>query len=309
VIGPAGPVVGFVAPDDPEGVRRLEEAGAASLWVGGHIASTNPSPEPLAWLARLAAQTRTATIGTATLVLPLYPPALVAKQAADIDRAAGGRVALGVGVGGEYPSDFAAVQVPVGERGSRTDEAIGLLRRFWTASPVHHEGRHFRFDGVRIHPAPARAGGPPVIVTGRRDVAMRRAARLGDGWMPYLYSPRRYAESVERIGSLAAGAGRDLAGRFEWLAYVFVALDDSADAARRAALRFFGSTYGQDLESMLDRVAVAGDGDGVGERLQAYVDAGARHLVVCPIPGAADAGTGTAERLLAEIVPRLTLPA
>jgi probable F420-dependent oxidoreductase len=309
VIGPAGPVVGFVAPDDPEGVRRLEEAGAASLWVGGHIASTNPSPEPLAWLARLAAQTRTATIGTATLVLPLYPPALVAKQAADIDRAAGGRVALGVGVGGEYPSDFAAVQVPVGERGSRTDEAIGLLRRFWTASPVHHEGRHFRFDGVRIHPAPARPGGPPVFVTGRRDVAMRRAARLGDGWMPYLYSARRYAESVERIGSLAAEADRDLGAGFEWLAYVFVALDDSADAARQAALRFFGSTYGQDLESMLDRVAVAGDGDGVGERLQAYVDAGARHLVVCPIPGAADAGTGTAERLLAEIVPRLTLPA
>jgi probable F420-dependent oxidoreductase len=298
------PVVGFVAPDDPEEVRRLEEAGAASLWVGGHVASTNPAPEAMAWLARLAAQTRTATIGTATLLLPLYPPALVAKQAADIDRASGGRVALGVGVGGEYPSDFAAVQVPMGERGSRTDEAIGLLRRFWTAEPVHHEGRHFRFDGVRIHPAPAQEGGPPVIVTGRRDVARRRAARHGDGWMPYLYSPRRYAESVERIGSVAADAGRDLeAEGFQWLAYVFVALDDSADAARRAALRFFGSTYSQDLESMLDHVAVAGDTDDVGERLQAYVDAGARHLVLCPIP---TDHPSPAEHLLTTVAPGLT---
>jgi probable F420-dependent oxidoreductase len=294
-------VFGFVAPDDPDEVRRLEAAGAGSLWVGGHVASTNPSPEAMVWLARLAAHTRTAIVGTATLLLPLYPPALVAKQAADIDRAAGGRVALGVGVGGEYPSDFAAVQVPMGERGSRADEAIGLLRRFWTAEPVHHEGRHFRFDGVRIHPAPAQAGGPPVIVTGRRDVAMRRAARLGDGWMPYLYSPRRYAASVERIASLAAEAGRDLDG-FAWLAYVFVALDDSAGAARQAALRFFGSTYGQDLESMLDHVAVAGDLDAVGERLQAYVDAGARHLVVCPIHGD---GTAVAERLLADVAPHL----
>src|SRR5438067_571416 len=165
--------VGFVAPRDGAVVRALEDAGASSFWVGGHIASVNPSPEPLMWLARLAEQTRIATIGTATLLLPLYPPALVAKQIADLDRACGGRVAVGIGVGGEYAADFAAVEVPIKERGSRADEAIELLRRFWTAEPVEHAGRHFHIDGVRIHPAPRQPGGPPIYVSGRKEPAMR----------------------------------------------------------------------------------------------------------------------------------------
>jgi len=293
--------VGFVAPADGTVVRALEDAGAVSFWVGGHLASVNPSPEAMMWLARLAEQTRSATIGTATLLLPLYPPALVAKQIADLDRATGGRVALGIGIGGEYPADFAAVEVPIKERGSRADEAIELLRRFWTAEPVEHEGRHFRFDGVRIHPPPCQAGGPPIYVSGRRDPAMRRAARAGDGWMPYLYSPRRYAESVERVRAVAGELGRDLT-RFEWLVYLMVAVDDDADAARRGAAAFLGSTYRQDFDAMLDHVAVAGTIDDVGERLAAYVDAGARHLILCPVHGDTRA---TAEQLLVEVAPRI----
>ena len=291
--------VGFLAPDDAAAVRALEDAGARSFWVGGHIASLNPSPEPLMWLARLAEQSRSATIGTATLLLPLYPPALVAKQIADLDRASGGRVALGIGVGGEYPSDFAAVEVPLTERGSRADEAIDLLRRFWTAEPVEHAGRHFHIDGVRIHPAPRQPGGPPIYVSGRREPAMRRAARVGDGWMPYLYSARRYAESVERIHTLASEFDRDLDG-FEWLVYLMVAVDDDAEAARRGAAKFLGGTYRQDFDAMVDHVAVAGSIDDVGERLAAYVEAGARHLILCPIHG--DTRTA-AEQLLDEVVP------
>jgi probable F420-dependent oxidoreductase len=297
----ARPYVGFVAPPDAAAVSALEQAGAASLWVGGHIASANPSPEPLIWLARLAEQTRSATIGTATLLLPLYPPALVAKQVADLDRACGGRVALGIGVGGEYPSDFAAAEVPLKERGARADEAIELLRGFWTAQPVRHQGRHFRFDDVRIHPAPHQPGGPPIYVSGRREPAMRRAARAGDGWMPYLYSPRRYAQSVQRIQAMAADLDRDL-GDFEWLAYVMLAIDDDGTAARRGATRFFGRTYRQDLDDMLNHIAVAGTADDVGARLAEYVEAGARHLILCPIHGDP---LRAAERLLADVVPGL----
>jgi probable F420-dependent oxidoreductase len=194
--------VGVVAPDDAAAVRRLEEAGVDSLWVGGHVASPNPSPEPLVWLARLVEQTTSVAIGTATLLLPLYAPAIVAKQVADLDRASGGRLVLGVGVGGEHESDFAAAGVPRSERGSRTDEAVDLLRAFWTGAPVEHRGRHFTFDGVRIHPAPAQPGGPPIVVSGRSEAAMRRAAERGDGWMPYLCSPRWHRESVARIGEL-----------------------------------------------------------------------------------------------------------
>jgi alkanesulfonate monooxygenase SsuD/methylene tetrahydromethanopterin reductase-like flavin-dependent oxidoreductase (luciferase family) len=204
--------IGIVAPDCAHDVRELERLGVDSLWVGGHVASKNPSPEAMVWLARLVEQTTTAVVGTATLLLPLYPPAIAAKQLADLDRASCGRLIVGVGVGGEYESDFAAAEVQIDERGSRPDEAIGLLRRFWTAEPVNHDGRHHRFKDVRIHPALAQAGGPPIVVSGRQPVAMRRAARLGDGWMPYLYSPERYARSVETIEPKLHGWGETLVG-------------------------------------------------------------------------------------------------
>lgn len=297
---PTATLFGFSAPTGREAVRALEAAGAASLWVGGHVASPNPTPEAMMRLAQLVEQTERVPVGTAALLLPLYPPAIVAKQVADLDRAAGGRLVLGVGVGGEYESDFAAAEVPIAERGSRTDEAIGLVRRFWTAEPVTHHGRHHRFDGVRIHPAPARPGGPPIVVTGRRPVAMRRAARLGDGWMPYLYSPERYARSADTIRAEAERLGRDLDG-FTWYAYVFVSLADDERSARQEGAAFLGGTYSQDFDAMLDRVACVGTPAQVTERLGAFVEAGAGHFVLVPCARP----TETAHRLLAEVLPDL----
>lgn len=273
--------IGVVAPPTKGGVRALEEVGVDSLWVGGHLASPNPSPEPMVWLARLAEQTERATIGTATLVLPWYPPAVAAKQLADIDRASGGRLVVGVGAGGEHPDDFAAAGVPVEQRGGRLDESVLLLRRFWTSEPVDHSGRHFHYHGLRIHPPPARRGGPPLVITGRRGPAMRRAAHLGDGWMPYLYSAERYAASVTAIRELAATQGRSLQD-FLWMAFVMVSVDTTDAAAWDQATRFLGATYAQDFTGLVRRVAVAGTLDGVVDHLLDFVRAGARHLVLLP---------------------------
>jgi len=306
LLRPAGPppALGLVAPRDGEAVRELENLGAASLWVGGHVASPNPTPEAMVWLARLVEQTERVVVGTATLLLPLFPPALVAKQIADLDRAAGGRVALGIGVGGEYESDFEACGVPIAERGSRTNEAMELLRAFWTGEPVSHHGRHWNFDSLRIHPSPQQPGGPPIVVTGRQPVAMRRAARLGDGWMPYLYSPERYARSVATIRDEAASVGRDL-DTFTWCAYVFVCMDDDDDVARTNAVQALGGTYRNDFSEMIERVAAVGTPEQVTSRLSAFVDAGVEHFVLCPLgPNAAE----SARRLVREIAPELVRP-
>jgi alkanesulfonate monooxygenase SsuD/methylene tetrahydromethanopterin reductase-like flavin-dependent oxidoreductase (luciferase family) len=273
--------IGMVAPQGMDGVRAVEALGVDSLWVGGHLASPNPSPEPLVWLARLAEQSERAAIGTATLVLPWYQPAVAAKQLADIDRASNGRLVVGVGGGGEYPDDFAAAGVPVGERGTRLDESIGLLRRFWTAEPVDHSGPHFGYTGLRIHPPPVHPGGPPIVVTGRRRAAMRRAATLGDGWMPYLYSAERYERSVAAIRQLASSHARSLDG-YLWMAYVMVSVDRNREAARERAARFLGTTYSQDFGQLIDRVAVTGTLEEVVDGLTAFVKAGARHLVLLP---------------------------
>src|SRR5262245_19268646 len=265
-----GLAFGFVSTGERAAVARLEALPIDSLWVGGHVASPNPSPEAMMQLARLSALTERVRIGTSILLLPLYPPAIVAKQVADLDRATGGRLTLGVGIGGEYPQEFRACQVPLNERGRRLDEAIPLLRRLWTAEQITHDGPFYAMEDVRIHPAPAQPGGPPIVVAGRKERAMRRAALVGDGWMPYLYSPRRYQASVRTIRELAAEAGRDLTG-FEWYAFVFVNVDRDGTRARQEAARAIGGTYDQDFQAMIDNVAAAGTPDEVTRKLRDFV--------------------------------------
>jgi len=294
---------GLVGGGDPEQVAALEELPIDSIWTGGHVASRNPSPEVLMSLARISAATRRVKIGTSILLLPLYPPAIVAKQIADLDRATGGRLILGVGIGGEYPQEFRACGVPIEERGRRTDEAIPLIRRLWTAEEISHDGPFYPMRDVKIHPAPTQTPGPPIVVAGRKDPAMRRAARLGDGWMPYLYSPRRYASSVERVRAVAASEGRDLDG-FGWYAFVFVNVDPDGDRAREGAAQTMGGNYNQDFRPLVDSVAAAGTPSEVRAKLQDFVDAGARHFIFVPAAGDGDPDA-IVGRLLEEVVPAL----
>jgi probable F420-dependent oxidoreductase len=301
-----GLTFGVVAGGDLERISALEELPVDSIWTGGHIASPNPSPEAMVSLARISAVTTRVRIGTSILLLPLYPPAIVAKQIADLDRATGGRITLGVGVGGEYPQEFRACGVPISERGRRTDEAIPLLRRLWTAEPVSHDGPFYPMTDVKVHPAPAQPGGPPVVVAGRREPAMRRAAKLGDGWMPYLYSPRRYAASVSRIRQHAEDEDRDLTG-FGWFAFVFVNADPDGRRAREQAARALGGTYNQDFRDMIDRVAAVGTAEEVRQRIQDFVDVGARHFVLVPAAGEGDPDL-IISRLFHEITPGVVCP-
>jgi len=295
--------VGLIASGDAAEARALEARPVDSLWVGGHIASRNPSPEAMVGLTRLAVVTERVTVGSSILLLPLYPPALIAKQVADLDRVTGGRLLLGVGVGGEYPQEYRAMQVPITERGRRTDEAIPLLRRLWTATEVTHDGRYYAMADVKVHPAPAQPGGPPIVVAGRKEPAMRRAATLGDGWFPYLYSPRRYADSVVTIRREAAGSGRDLAG-FHWCVWVFLNINAEGDVAREEAARTMGGTYNQDFGPMIDKVAAAGTTAEVTAKLRRFYDAGARHFVFMPATAGGDPGP-VLDRLFGEVTPAL----
>ena len=296
--------VGLVAPGDLTRAAALEAWAIDSLWVGGHVASPNPSPEVLTGLARLSAVTERVKIGTSILLLPLYSPAIVAKQIADLDRATGGRVILGIGIGGEYPQEFRACGVPVGERGQRVNEAIPLLRSLWSGTEVSHDGRHYPMTDVKIHPPPAQPGGPPIVVAGRKEPAMRRAALLGDGWMPYLYSPRRYASSVARIRQIADDAGRDLR-RFDWYAFIFVSIDRDGRRARQDAAAMMGGTYDQDFGPLVDNVAAAGTPEEVVEKIEDFVAAGARHLIFLPATTRSGGFDSIARNLTEDILPKV----
>ena len=135
---------------------------------------------------------------------------------------------------------------------------------------------------------------------------MRRAARLGDGWMPYLVSPAGYARSVAAIGEAAREAGRDLAS-FQWTMYLYCSVRKDGVQARQDVAAFLGSAYGDKPPEMLDHIAPSGTPEQVAPRLQAYVDAGVRHFIISP---AAPRDTLEVVTLAArEVLPRLSVPA
>jgi alkanesulfonate monooxygenase SsuD/methylene tetrahydromethanopterin reductase-like flavin-dependent oxidoreductase (luciferase family) len=298
---------------DRDWLAAAERLPIESIWQGGHLLPPTSTGEAVTRLALMAAWTERVRVGTAVLQLPLYPPVIAAKQLADLDSRTGGRVSVGVGVGGEFPEEFEAVGVPLKERGPRTDEAMEILRALWNGGPVTHHGRFFDFDDLELRPvrppgadAPRmRPGGPPLLVSGRKAPAMRRAARLGDGWMPYLMSPDAYARSVTAIEDEARAAGRDLDG-FEWMMYLYCCVRRDGDRARDDVAAFLGGAYGDKPRAMLDRIAPSGTPEEVAARLQQYVDAGVRHFVISP---AAHEDTLDVVTLAAEeVLPRLTLP-
>ena len=294
-------------------LRAVEELPIDSVWQGGHLLPPGASGEAMTRLALMTAWTERVQVGTAVLLLPLYHPVVVAKQLADLDAHSGGRLRVGIGVGGEFPKEFEAVGVPLSERGARTDESIEVMRLLWSGRPVSHHGRFFDFHDVELHPVrpPGRAegagqaGGPPIIVSGRRPPAMRRAARLGDGFMPYLMSPAAYARSAQAIRDEARSAGRDLGG-FEWMLYLYTSIRQDGDRARADVATFLQGAYGDMEPEKLQRIAPAGTPEEVAERVQEYVDAGVRHVIVSP---AAPSDTLEVVKLAAEdVLPRLAQP-
>ncbi|ROO85906.1 putative F420-dependent oxidoreductase [Actinocorallia herbida] len=307
-------VLGAAAIPEPDRdwLAAVERLPIASVWQGGHVLPPSATGEAITRLALMTAWTERVRVGTAVLMLPLYHPVLAAKQLADLDSRSGGRVVAGVGIGGEFPQEFAAMGVPVKERGARADEAIDVLRKLWRGGPVSHGGRFFAFDDVDLRPVRhgagpgMRPGGPPLVVSGRKEPAMRRAARRGDGWMPYLVSPEAYARSVQTIRDEADAVGRDLTG-FEWTVYLYCSVRADRERARADVAGFLGSAYGDKPPELLDRIAPSGTPEEVAARVQAYVDAGARHIVISP---AAKEDTLGIVRLAAEeVLPRLSVPA
>lgn len=288
-------------------LRKAEKLPIASLWHGGHVLPPAATGEAITRLALLVAWTEWVRVGTATLTLPLYHPVMAAKQIADLDAHAGGRIVLGVGAGGEFPAEFDALGVPLDERASRTDEAISVMRALWSGAEVNQPGPHFPLQRAQLRVAlpPSSPISPPIVISGRKGAAMRRAARIGDGWMPYLLSPEAYARSVETIRGEAAATGRGLA-RFEWMAFVYCSIRADGARARDEARRFLGKAYGDMPDAQFARLVPAGTPDEVAPAFQAYVDAGVRHFIIAP---ATHDDTLDVVRLATqEVLPRLHLP-
>jgi probable F420-dependent oxidoreductase len=184
-----------------------EELGFAGVWALDHVL-VGPDLkdryswvlEPIVVLSYLAARTQRLRLGTSVIVLGQRNPFVVAKQAATLDLACGGRFTLGLGAG-YSEAEFANVGAADvwRTRGKRLDEAIGLFRHLWSGSTEPFHGRFFSYDQAWFGPLPVRRETLPILIGGHSEAALNRAARYGDVWQSTGLAPEQFRTRAEWI--------------------------------------------------------------------------------------------------------------
>ena len=248
---------------------------------GEHVTFHGDSANGFVSLSLAAAATTHIKLMSAITLVPLYPPALLAKMGAALDIASNGRFIFGVGVGGENPKEFEACGIPVSQRGSRTNDALEVLTRVWTETNVTYTGRYTTLDNFTLKPMPIQKPRPPIWISGRKDAAMKRAARYGDGWLPYMYTPEQLADSIAKIKKYGTDLGRDMSD-FQPGLFIFTAVHEDSKTALATATATLGKQYAQDFSQLVHKYALAGNPDECKARLQEYIDAGARLVLLSP---------------------------
>ena len=273
------------APHDIEALsRQIEGLGYDVLGCGEHVSFHGDTANGLISLSVAAGATTKIQLMSAITLVPLYPAALLAKMGAALDVASNGRFSLGVGVGGEFPNEFAACGVPVNERGARTDDALEVITRTWSGTDVTYDGRFTKLENFSLKPLPIQKPRPPIWVSGRSEAAMRRAAKYADGWLPYMYTPEQLAESITKIRGYGEDLGRDMSN-FTFGLYIFSAVNEDNERAVAYASDRLSKQYSQDFSKLVHKFALAGDPAHCQARLREYVDAGASLVFVssaCP---------------------------
>lgn len=289
-------------PDGPDLFWRLidlcEASDIDSLWFNERLSAQVPVLEPITAMAAVAARTRRLKFGPSVLVAPFRPPVLAARELATLDYLSGGRVLPAFGVGVAEEREFDAVGVPFRERGRRTDEAIRIMRLLWEEDDVTFAGEFWRLQGITVQPRPVQRP-LPVWIGGSSEPAMRRAGRLGDGWIPSFITPDRFRIGVDRTRAFAAEGGREIPDdHFGTLVYVHV--DGDPTTARAAAAPFI--PRGRVDDATLLACSAFGPPDLVLERLDEYVRGGGSKFILRPMCEPARMLEQLA-RLAADVVP------
>jgi len=217
--------------------RFAEARDFHSLWLADHVvfpveirsrypyspsgnfplAVSEPLLEPIATMGVLVGATERLRIGTAVLVMPYRNPVTLSRMLVTLDNFSGGRIVLGAGTGW-LAEEFAALQAAdYTARGAVTDEYLEVFKAISAGGEVAYEGKHYRFDPVYSAPASVQRPHPPILIGGTTDPALRRVARLGDGWISVGLDPEQIPERLARLEAFCGERGRRL--RELWLCH------------------------------------------------------------------------------------------
>jgi alkanesulfonate monooxygenase SsuD/methylene tetrahydromethanopterin reductase-like flavin-dependent oxidoreductase (luciferase family) len=293
-----GPLA-VASPQSRAMLDQIRDVGIDHVGVGDHVSFlVGAGSDALIYATSLLTYYADLPCYVGLYLLPLRHPVPVARQLASIAELAPGRLTLGVGIGGEDRHELEICGVDPSTRGRRMDECMHILRALAEGNPVTFEGEFFSLQDALILPAPS----PPVplIVGGRSDAAVRRAARLGDGWLGIWVSPRRFGSVAEQVADQAADAGRD-PGSFEHALNVWCGFGPSREAAREPLATTMATFYQLPFERF-ERYSPYGAPEDVANFLRSYVEAGCSVINVIPCAAdyeAAVAGVGELRELLA----------
>lgn len=280
-------VVGFA--------EKCEAMGVHSMWTIDRIAYDNL--EPLMLMAAAAGATTRIRLGTSVLLPALRHPALLAKSVASLDVIANGRFTLGIGFGSRE-SDFSAVGVPFAARGSRTVEAIQLMKRLWTEENVTHKGRFFAVEALTVGPKPIQ--NPfPIWCGGSADAALRRAGTWADGYICGSSAIPELPSIWEKIAAYARAVGRD-PGTIEKAGLTFMAINDRKAEALEKIAAYLTRYYGR-VRGDIENTYIAGSPAECAERADAMFRMGLNTLII----GLADPDPRQLDLFADKVLPQL----
>lgn len=272
--------------DVVEFAQKAEQLGFDRITTGEHVMDGNP-PRPtlmnIPMMAAAAGATTSLKVMTGIVIAPLYHPVMLAKLITTVDVVSRGRLDFGIGISGQRGTriEFDTLGIPVNTRGRRTDEMLEVMKRLWTEEHVTHQGRFFDFEDVTLLPKPYQQPHPPIWVAGRSDAAMRRAALLGDGLYPYLFTVRRLKATNNTVRQMAEDAGRDLAG-FHWGLNQPTALAADKKEALATAVAHVGQRYvtpERSAEDIAQALCLTGTPQDCIKGIEERVEAGVRDFI------------------------------
>ena len=193
--------------------RQAEARSFESVWTGEHVVLPDPqmppSPAPPLMnmvhppvaLAYIAGCTQTLKLGTGITLLAQRNPVVLAKEMAGLDFVSGGRLIMGIGAG-YLKAEFDALGIDFSSRGARSDECIDVMRELWTAENPTFEGRFTQFAGIQSRPQPVSLGGPPIVVGGTSDAALKRAVTRCQGWYGFALNVEQTKNCIDRLTAM-----------------------------------------------------------------------------------------------------------
>ncbi len=285
-------------PDISKYCSTAEELGFDSIWAIDRLFGPQPVLEPYTVLTWAAASTKRVRIGSTVILAALRNPVWMAKEIATLDYMSGGRVDLGISLGGTEQA-YTSVGVPMKQRAGRLNEIVTVMKKLWKEDNITWQGKYYQLKEATILPKPVQAS-IPILIGAAADLGLARAGRIADGWIANAFSsPEQVKQRWQKVQEGARAAGRDPATlSCSKLLYLWV--NDDEDKAKKTAFDFYQPQY--PTINVMNFMA-CGPADKCAKFIQAYLDAGVTNIILGP--------TGLdirqLERIKKEIVPKLSV--